>query len=356
MQDLKFVRIENGSLVVADDVGELFTVVVDDAVLSGIRQVARGDQHSTVAPALIQSLIRSGKTAQEVASETGADIEDVERFAVPVLAEREFVLENAQRVTVITNPADSHTGATTFGAAMAERLSGLSAELIRWSAWRDEHLGWMVSLEFSSHDVMHSAQWLFDHKKRVLEPHNADAKSLSKQGPVGDRLIPKLRAVENTGAQERFDSGAFQPQPVSPTEADTAVVAPATLESDLDSVTSAHPAAFSEPLAEQERRELIDSHAVSRDEAPVDFGETADLLEALRKRRGERDSQPQPRLDPKPAVAPSSETQPLASVEKFPDRTTPSEETDEQPTRRGRQSVPSWDDILFGTRSEEDPF
>jgi len=356
MQDLKFVRIENDCLVVADDLGELYSVAVDDAVLSGIRQVAKGDHQSKVSPALIQSLIRAGKSATEVAAETGADPADVERFEAPVIAEREFVLENAQAVTVVTNPADSHTNATTFGAAMTERLAALSASATRWSAWRDPQLGWMIGLEFSSHDVAHHAQWLFDHKKRVLEPHNADAKSLSKQGDVGDRLIPKLRAVENTGAQERFDSGAFQPQPNHPTEADTAVLAPAERDLASDTGVNEHPAAFTEPLDEQERREIIESRAVTREQTPVDFGETADLLEALRKRRGERDSQPQPRLDAEPEPLEPAATQPLASIETLPDRADQAETTDEQPARRGRQSVPSWDDILFGTRSDEDPF
>lgn len=356
MQDLKFVRVENGRLVVSDDVGELYGVVVDDAVLSGIRQVSRGDHQSKVAPARIQGLIRAGKSAQEVAAETGADPEDIERFAAPVLAEREYVLETAHRVTVVTNPADSHGNSTTFGAAMDERLAQLAATGVSWSAWRDEHAGWMVSVDFQSRDVAHHALWLFDHKRHVLEPHNADAKSLSKQGDVGDRLIPKLRAVENTGAQERFDSGAFQAPPVTPTEADTAVLRDPEELVPTGSGMDAHPASYVEPLAEQERREGIEARAVTREEQPVDFGETADLLEALRKRRGERDSQPQPRLEPAKVVIDAEHTQPLAPVEALPQQNSSSEATDEQPVRRGRQSVPSWDDILFGTRSDEDPF
>lgn len=356
MQDLKFVRVENGRLVVSDDVGELYGVVVDDAVLSGIRQVSRGDHQSKVSPARIQGLIRAGKSAQQVAAETGADPEDIERFEAPVLAEREYVLETAHRVTVVTNPADSHGNSTTFGAAMDERLAQLAATGVSWSAWRDEHAGWLVSVDFHSHDVAHHALWRFDHKRHVLEPHNADAKTLSKQGDVGDRLIPKLRAVENTGPQERFDSGAFQAPPATPTEADTAVLGDPEQLVPTEGGRAAHPAAYAEPLAEQERRESIEARAVTREERPVDFGETADLLEALRKRRGDRDSQPQPRLASSETVTEAEQTQPLAPVEAFPEQKNAGEATDEQPVRRGRQSVPSWDDILFGTRSDEDPF
>lgn len=357
MQELKFVRTEDGSLVVADDVGEFYRVLVDDAVLSGIRHIARGDQHSKASPKEIQALIRAGKSALEVTQITGADIEDVQRFEVPVLAEREFILENALRVTVVTNPADSHTHSTSFGAAMAERLEGLTAQDVAWSAWKDEFEGWLIAVDFTSREVSHHALWSFDHRKNVLSPKNADATSLSKQGDVGDRLIPKLRAVEVPENSGRFDSGAFRPE-----------AEPAPVEDEHHEQVEPAPEVFDAPDEDLARRQHIEERAVTREEEPVDFGQTADLLDALRRRRGERDSQPQPVLSvsdatqtPAPSPALSSEAAPSAPTTEPELAPTQPLELDASDSgkvgnKRGRQGMPSWDDILFGTRSEEDPF
>lgn len=359
MQELKFVRTEDGSLVVTDEVGEFYKVLVDDAVLSGIRHLARGDQHSKASPKDIQALIRAGKSAAEVASITGADIADVERFEVPVIAEREFILENALRVTVIADQSDTHGSSTTFGAAMHQRFDALNAHSVAWAAWRDEVEGWLIAADFTSHDVSHHALWKFDHKKNVLSPHNEDATTLSQQGTIGDRLIPKLRAVETPENHDRFDSGAFHADLPQATPVDTHVIEPLSPE-----YIDVPEELFDSPDEQTARRQSIEERAVTRDEEPVDFGQTADLLDALRRRRGERDSGPQPVISPAhPPSVPLSEDIEATSESS----TVPPGAADTQPLesdsndsgkvsgRRGRQGVPSWDDILFGTRSDEDP-
>jgi len=370
MQELKFVRTEDGSLVVTDEIGELYKVMVDDAVLSGIRSVARGDHKSKASPREIQALIRAGKSAADVAALTGAELADVERFEVPVIDERNFILKKAHEVTVVTNPSDSHASATTFGEAMGSRLEGLAARDTEWFAWKDEHDGWLIGANFSSHDVAHHAVWQFDHKKSVLSPQNEDAKTLSQQGDVGDRLIPKLRAVETEPNRERFDSGAFQPVPMSDTPVITEVVEPLKPES-----THSHPSSFNSSDEAAQLAQHIEERAVTREEEPVDFGQTADLLDALRRRRGERDSQPQPVLSAENSAqfqdTSASPEIPVSPITDKPDNDSESAQLDTQPLvdgnseddsdehsspKRGRPGMPSWDDILFGTRSDEDPF
>ncbi|MBU3995707.1 MAG: hypothetical protein KKF42_08045, partial [Actinobacteria bacterium] len=97
-------------------------------------------------------------------------------------------------------------------------------------------------------------------------------------------------------------------------------------------------------------------------------------LDALRRRRGERDTHAQEGLP----VAPFSETSKeervgdaflVTDIGSATHTPTPTPTTDgashprgesptptEKPKRgRGRAAIPSWDDILFGTRSDEDP-
>jgi hypothetical protein len=99
----------------------------------------------------------------------------------------------------------------------------------------------------------------------------------------------------------------------------------------------------------------------SEPEEPA-LSETADLLDALRKKRNERESVEQ--LDPHPS------TEGLRIVELVPEQTYPDEEPEEEaiepePTpapvntenttspKRGRASIPSWDQIVFGTKTED---
>lgn len=504
MDELRYVRREDQSLIVSNDANEEFRIVVDDAMLSEIRSLARREREAgKVRPREIQALIRAGKTRAQVMELTGLDDVDIERFEEPVLAERRYVLERAHAVPVRT---DAHTDEDQrFGTVIAERLIGLGAEASDWSSWRDEEAGWMIGLEFISYDVAHRAVWAFEHRKGALSPVTPDAITLSRQGEVGDRLIPKLRAVDNGDGATQFDAEAFADggntdgngrtdeeltrSDVSPSSPSSEAPAP-TNNSGMLSVaaqernatpagqespateTPAKPTSVEhrpaqvddlDPEADYERRREIDQRAIkTNDTSPVDLSQTADLLDALRRRRGERDQAhraaalkdaeaathdsrsdasapsspagispkpplptlapadepaPQPRsiwgasgvtgtpATPKASVAsvapltsegrgsedttvasdgesqesgivdstrpgspapakPKKATngrppllfpQPANTQKASPEQGTATPSDPEKGSRKGRASIPSWDDILFGTRSDEDP-
>src|SRR5690606_40747445 len=141
--------------------------------------------------------------------------------------------------------------------------------------WKDES-GWTVKLEFTAEEVEHDARWAFDPRRSSLSPLNADATQLSRQGALPEGLIPRLRAVDAERVSpykddSRFDSGAFGPRllPQPDEQQDDAHAAP-----------EHSSAAVQEAAA---RRAPEESHSSA---------ETADLLEALRRRRGQRESAP----------------------------------------------------------------
>ncbi len=51
---------------------------------------------SALSPREIQSRIRSGATVEEVAVEAGVGVDQVEPFAVPVLAELDHIIEEVE--------------------------------------------------------------------------------------------------------------------------------------------------------------------------------------------------------------------------------------------------------------------
>lgn len=406
MDELRFVRRDDRSLIVANDADEEFRLVVDDAVLSELRSLGRRDRDtSRVRPRDIQARIRAGMSRAQVAKEMELDEADIERYAEPVLAERRYILERAHAVAVRTEESDEAD--QRFGAVIADRLIALGADTSEWESWRDDETGWMISLEFISHDVAHRAVWSFEHRKGTLSPVNPDAVTLSKLGDVGDRLIPKLRAVDNAEQSGRFDSDAFDASQLPIDLADEAQEDAAGARADDAAPT------LSDTHAEYERRREIDQRAIKTGaQPPADLSQTADLLDALRKRRGERDRdrggiEPHPAAGAPTAPAPADEeaaaprarsiwqgagvasdvdegsapsrptavtlphvdgapdasdaagaaggADPLEGTDRARETQSGERETPERAGRKGRASIPSWDDILFGTRSDEDP-
>lgn len=396
MDELRMVRREEGCLILANELGEEYRLVVDDTVATEVRQLARRSAPAGgVRPREIQALLRAGKSRSEVAEETGLEEADVERYEEPVRAEQRYMLELAHSITVRTDPSrDGQQEEQRFGGVIAERLIGIGNRKSEWRAWRDETTGWLVGLVFDSRDGEHDAIWSLDHRKRVLSPLNPDATSLSKAGEVGDRLIPKLRAVDND-QRDRFDSDAFDPD---------ALLAETSEENSVDEPSTDRVGApLGDSDAEYERRREIDHLAVKTPQDPVeDLGQTADLLDALRRRRGERGQGPASESEhdsrsehpsnqlrtgqiptlwgdgdagdrPHEEQRSAPRLRAVDPIDDFEDDEASAERSDEdrhadivvdapredsqgsKPAKKGRSSIPSWDDILFGTRSDDDP-
>ncbi|WOF24517.1 septation protein SepH [Microbacterium betulae] len=347
MDQLTIVGTEDGKLVLASESGQRYTLPVDDLLRSEIRRIDRAahrEESRTPAPRPkeIQEHIRAGLSSEEVAELLSARVEDVRRFEGPVLAEREHIVGRALAVPVLMGVDLTGEQNPTFGEAIRSKLADIDATRERWTSWKDE-TGWIVKVEFTAAEVDHDARWSFDPRRSALAPLNADATQLSRQGPMPDGLIPRLRALDVAPAEddERFDSGAFGPRRAP--DADDAA----------DGFTRSIPSV----------REAATKRAPST-EAPNP--DTADLLEALRRRRGQRETAPV--LEPEaetgepeePAPAPVALFDALepgyaTGQEEGSDETRPPQQQEESdsPRRRGRASMPSWDEIVFGARADD---
>ncbi|MBH0115589.1 DUF3071 domain-containing protein [Salinibacterium sp. NG253] len=335
MEDLRVIEVQDGALIVSSNDGTRFRLAVDNVLQSRLRQSrAQTGSGPKLAPREIQAHIRAGMSAQDVANLTGADIDYIERFEGPVVAEREFVVKSALGVPVhVAGETDSLTSSRTFGSAIRERLVDVNAANERWASWKDPENGWTVKLSFNSNSIDHDARWQYDPKRQSLVPLNNEAKTLSQQGETTGALIPRLRAVapaEGTTDAARFDSGAF----------------------DVDELHD-EPA----PIKPAELPVMRDRSA----EAGVG-NQTADLLDALRRRRGEREpanfAADEDETDTTTGAEPSMRLLDPPAAEQRRDAPAPPQATAPQPTaksRRRRVAMPSWDDIVFGTKPDEDP-
>jgi hypothetical protein len=88
----------------------------------------------------------------------------------------------------------------------------------------------------------------------------------------------------------------------------------------------------------------------------VHGNQTADLLEALRRRRGERESASFDDEDAR-AAHPSTGSIRIVDIPLDEEQPAPSpRSTQPQPrVKKGRATMPSWDEIVFGARPDDDP-
>jgi hypothetical protein len=367
MQELKVIGVENGALLAASEDGARFRIEIDEVLQSRIRQ-AQPEQHTgpRISPREVQAHIRSGLSAEDVADVTGASVDYIRRFEGPVLAEREHVITSALAVPVHV-PADKDADdPASFGTVVRERLAKLGAHGERWASWKDEERGWIVKLEFTADGIDHDARWGFEPRAHALAPQNSEAMTLSQHGEVKGGLIPRLRAVGPESEESRFDSGAFTFDEPEGDDNDTAP--------QLEVLPYSRSAA---PVSSP----AVARAAIKRADEPAQAtGETADLLEALRRRRGEREAatgeqerlpqpaalNPVPRAEPKPSPVPPAPAAPEAHVQAPVSEDPPGSaaralwgggKSSTGPVgrgKKGRASMPSWDEIVFGARTDDD--
>jgi hypothetical protein len=208
--DLRLVAVtpQRSHLVLEDDDSRQFRVPVDERLANALRapdatrrEGCRRDGQLEIAlesqltPREIQARVRAGHSVDEVALAAGISADRVERYAVPVLAERAHVVEQAQRA-----PGRRASGGS--APALAELVETRLAEQkvrpddLTWDAWKGDDDRWTVRVSYPGTARERVATWVFDPRGRVLAPADDEARWL-----VGDPAAE--RAVEERPAAIR---------------------------------------------------------------------------------------------------------------------------------------------------------
>jgi hypothetical protein len=138
---------------------------------------------SSLSPREIQSRIRRGESPQSVADSAGVPVAQIEGFAGPVLAEREFMCEQARKTAI----RRKHVGGAgvQLGVLVADNIAAVGGvpEDATWDSWRREDGRWTVLV--TPHEAARPATFLFDVKSRYVLPADELAHEL-----VGDVALP----------------------------------------------------------------------------------------------------------------------------------------------------------------------
>jgi hypothetical protein len=317
-------------LVVETDGGERFTLPITDELRHAVRyarpKYRPADEEDSgdgiLSPREIQQRIRAGLSAAELAELTGMDVAALEKYEPPVIAERAYIAELAQ-----TTRIGRDSSAPLLGELVTDRLAGrgVDPESIAWDAWREVDAPWQVCVDFSTDGRRVRALWTFDHSARTLTAEDEESRWLT-ETELLDVPIPR----RHLAAVRHDDEPLPETRPAMPTAVDAAEEPEETpterLLEDLD--------------GRRGTREPVQDELDLDDEDFEGFGPAAKARMA--------DVSFTPRTEPDSARG-ATMPHPAGSARDDGDPT-----AEDKPTpRKGRASVPSWDEIVFGARNDQ---
>lgn len=399
------------SLVLTDAQGERYSVLISDELRGATRRdrprVELAPARPTLAPREIQALLRAGATPHEIASEHGMEVSAVQRFEAPVQAEKDYALTRARAVRV-------GDGGPTMGDLVVDRLAarGVDPASLEWAATREAGEPWQIIVTFVQGAAEHAAHWHLS-SSGSLEAIDQEAQWLTEQVSVSptasiftplprtaptpapdpneedlrnrEAILDQLNAVR--GKRQQIDLGlddevdeeaeylaaiAGEDEPeVSEPETSTGPISariyslasartkaetPAQPADDAlfpatGQIPSAHPAAIgSLPVASRS----------GKNEAQASSGVLPWLAAAPASSQDEEAAQSESEEQPTPAipmkaVAPTDSAAPAKAEEgatgAVPSHGVAGSRMARSSSKKNRRSVPSWDEILFGSKS-----
>lgn len=307
-------------LLLVDESGQEHTLAIDARLRRAFTGAPESNgqleipMESTLRPRDIQTRIRAGESPEAVAHAAGTSVEKIMPFAAPVMAERAHVAERAQLASVRRRATES--GARTLGEAVAAQLRAHNADpgSVEWDAFRREDGRWTLTGLYEVAGRTGAATFSHDPRGNFVTVDDEDARWL-----VGDAApaTPAEPASDDLAlARQRRLSAVDGDVPLGEDAiemvADGAVVDGTTADEESPNETTMEMSGTALGSEQSIEAYLEGTDGTSSDDAAAT----------------ER--------SPEPETAPE---QPAAQAPPEPAA---------KPKKRGRASVPSWDEIMFG--------
>jgi hypothetical protein len=298
-------------LLLVDESGQEHTLAIDARLRRALSSTPESNgqleipMESTLRPRDIQMRIRAGESPEAVAHAAGTSVEKIMPFAAPVMAERAHVAQRAQLASMRRRSGES--GARTLGEAVSAHLRShnVDPDSVEWDAWRREDGRWTLTALYDVAGRVGTATFSHDPRGSFVTVDDEDARWL-----VGDVAPPTAESAA----------------PASPAADDLAAARQRRLSAVGDDVPLGDA-----PLGDDAIEMVTDDESATETtmELPgTDLG-TEQPVEAYldEQDRGQDDTGG---TQQEPAAEAPAEPKPRAAK------------------KRGRASVPSWDEIMFG--------
>ncbi len=328
---------DRARLLLVDDAGREFTLDVDHH----LRAALRGDRarlgqleiqmESSLRPRDIQARIRAGESPDQVAQAAGTTADKIMVYAGPVLAERAHMAERAQRASL--RGTTGEPVARTLGEAVTAQLrsANVPADSLEWDAWRREDGRWTLAVPMPAPARDGTGHFAFDPPGNYVVAEDDDGRWL-----VGDLPEPASAPARDdlrSARQRRLSSVPADELPLG----DDALELVADAETDTDSDTE----------------DLTETASRLRAAPPADtLGEEPPAEAFLDTVFARQNPHPASAAEPEPVVDGASAVDD-ESVDSEPEPAHEPPHRREVKKTRGRASVPSWDEIMFGGGSSD---
>ncbi|WP_432119847.1 septation protein SepH [Streptomyces sp. bgisy032] len=343
MPELRVVAVSNDGtrLVLKAADSTEYTLPIDER----LRAAVRGDRprlgqieievESHLRPRDIQARIRAGATAEEVAQMAGIPVDRVRRFEGPVLAERAFMAERARK-TPVRRPGEN--SGPPLGEAVQERLllRGAEKDTVQWDSWRRDDGTWEVMLVYRVAGEPHSASWTYDPPRRLVQAVDDEARSLigeSDDLAAPEPSFPFVPRIARLPRDRPLDRSADRERPSLPAQASEPLEESTGERDSLTSLLEAVPSFRGDlvvpelPAAEPEEETVVTEPEAEEPPAPAASAGSAyaDVL--------------------MPRSVGSHRDRLIGATDR---------QAEADGVRPGRRAaVPSWDEIVFGTRRKK---
>lgn len=347
---------DNEQLVLVADDGVRYTLPIDDELRALVRpqhqvvQSIRMEAGANVTVRDIQSMLRAGSNAQDVAKECALPLEHVQRYETPVQDEKNWIISQARDCKI-----GHQNDAPIFGELVVDRLATRNVDIDRlsWNARRGPNTPWTVELGFIQDARQLVATWEFDQRQRKLIALDSEARWLTE-------------TIAPTTSLDPFTRNIVSPVPAVPPEANETV----DKVEENSSIYQSTQNILDELAANRGRRisalENIEDDDVSAMQAAVaaGFSENRQPPESQSPKKSEGEEKAEiislanktlEKTDEKKSVNQAIDTSASTKIEEGILPGMENLEVVAKPVakkRSKRRSVPSWDEIVFGSKPE----
>jgi hypothetical protein len=307
---------------------------------------------SSLTPREIQARVRAGDSVEDVARAAGMIPEWVEPYAVPVLAEREFIAQQARSQQV--RRSGETIAHRTLGQVVEDRLisRGVDTESVSWDAWRIEGRRWQVLVSYDSGKAHREARFVYDASGRFSVADDDDSRWLvGLHSPSHGPQPGRRRRDEEEQTVDLNDDLALvrivQPRADGEDEVDDAFTEGELAE--VDGIYDIIPSASGELDVLYEMLSGFDEDSVQ-----IYAGLIRDEIARDGQPGATSEPEPDPAAEPEPAPRPVVVPEPSEVQEPEQPSLVDEAETAPEPAarprpKRKRAEVPSWDEIMFGS-------
>lgn len=314
--DLLGVGADEETLVFTDSEGHRYTTPITDELRGAVRRdrprIEAVSEDKPLRPREIQALLRAGACAVDIAREHNVEVSQITRYEAPVQAEKDYALSRA-----LSSHIGSLPDSPVMGDLVVDRLAarGVSPDSLNWSASRQADSPWVIQLTFVQGAVEHGAQWRLPSSGH-LEAIDEEARWLTETAsPTG---VQTFAALPTPAPLPTADEDDMQQREALIDQLNSQRGKPQEIEYDID---------------EDEEDEDL-PHLPAGVESLA--ARIHSLTEARRSStQADEETQSGAQTDEPPL--------PLEQLEDVPSAPAPK--------KSKRRSVPSWDEIVFGSRA-----